>query len=98
MEDIKFASITDLYRRVYPALETKKDEINNQFHSKVTELDIWNYLKNNVWNKSKNLSLCDIVDDILHINEDDMYFYIRRKYENGGNNDNNRTNREKFNR
>src|SRR5574344_2417019 len=91
MEEIKFASITDLYRRLYPALETKKNEIVNEFHYKVTELDIWNYLKNNAWNKCKNLSLCDMVNDILTIDSDKLYFYVKRKYEYGENNGYNRT-------
>ncbi len=77
MEEIKFKTITELYKRLFPALTTKKQSINNLFKSNITELDIWNYLKNNIWKDKKNLTLYDMVSDILNSNDDSIYFYIK---------------------
>jgi tyrosyl-tRNA synthetase len=79
MEEIKFKSITDLYRRLLPALNTKKNNINRTYKSNIMELDIWNYLKNNIWVSSKNLSLNDMVDDILNIDNEDVYNYYKER-------------------
>jgi hypothetical protein len=79
MEEIKFKSITDLYRRLLPALNTKKNNINRAYKSNIMELDIWNYLKNNIWIDSKNLSLNDMVDDILHIDNEEVYNYYKER-------------------
>lgn len=78
MEEIKFKTITELYKRLFPALTTKKQSINNLFKSSITELDIWNYLKNNIWKDKKNLTLYDMVSDILNSNDDSIYFYIKK--------------------
>lgn len=77
MEEIKFKSITELYKRLYPALTSKKESINNLFKSNIKELDIWNYLKNNIWNDKKNLTLYDMVSDILNTNDEKIYFNIK---------------------
>ncbi len=66
MEEIKFKSITDLYKRVFPALTTKKVELAKEKIS-ITELELWNYLKNNNWDKANNLSLAEMVNDILNL-------------------------------
>ena len=47
-----------------PALRLKKEEINNK---NITEEDIWNYLKETKWINSNNLSLSDMVNDILKL-------------------------------
>ncbi len=75
MEEIKFSSITELYNRLYPALTVK----NNEFLlHKITsdQLEIWNYLKDNIWNKSIDLSLGEMVNDILTLEIED---FIKRK-------------------
>ena len=52
--------------------ETKKDYIKKE--------DIWNALKNQKWNKSSNLTLYEMVDDIL--NSSPSYFddYIKKVF------------------
>ncbi len=69
MEEIKFESVTDLYRRLYPALSTKKNEMLKD-GIKISELDIWNYLRNNIWNSASNLKLYNMVDDIMNLSAD----------------------------
>ncbi len=79
MSDIKFKDITELYKRLYPALKTKKEELLlNKLM--VSELEIWNYLKDNKWLKSSDLMLSDMVSDIFSLDIED--FIKRRLSEN----------------
>lgn len=64
--DFKFSSIEELYRRVKPALRSKKKELNKLNYNYIKEEDIWNYLKDTKWKKSVGLSLSEMIDDILN--------------------------------
>ncbi len=66
MDDIKFKDITDLYKRLLPALLDKKNELKKD-KIMVTEIEIWNYLKNNNWSNASDLKLYMMVDDILNL-------------------------------
>ncbi len=63
MEEVNFNSINELYERVVPALELKVQLLNEQ-NIEVNKNDIWNYLSNK-WKNSNNLTLFDIVNDIM---------------------------------
>lgn len=67
--DIGFRSIEELYRRVRPALTTKMHEMHCNGISYIKEEDIWNYLKDKKWRGSKDLSLHQMVSDILNCDE-----------------------------
>lgn len=79
MNDIKFNSLEELYNRLLPAMETKVNELKNNGIKYIKIDDIWNYLKKNKWNKSKNLTLSDCVDDILNTSDEDYKKYIKEK-------------------
>lgn len=64
--DITFQSLTELYERIKPALKTKQREMKREGYSYIKEEDIWNYLKEVKWKNSKNLTLFDMVDDVLN--------------------------------
>lgn len=78
MEDIKFTSLQELYNRVRPALITRTNEIKRLGIKYVKEEDVWNYLKENKWNSSSNLTLIDMVNDILSADEYSVDEYIKR--------------------
>lgn len=78
MGEIKFKSITDLYKRLYPALVTKKDELNLQ-KLNVSELELWNYLKDTKWVNSTDLALADMVSDIFNL---DIELFIKSRNKN----------------
>lgn len=80
MVDEKFNSITELYRRVLPALRSKKKELTINKLPFITEKDIWDYLRDYKWNKETNLTLFDIVNDILTVKESDLVEYMNSKY------------------
>ena len=69
---IEFNNLLELKQRITPALITKVKEIN----SYVTEEDIWNYLKIK-WKKSTNLTLYDIINDIIKLKKEDIEEYVR---------------------
>ncbi len=68
MDDIKFNSINELYERVLPALKSKKKELVRNKIKFIDEKEIWNLLSTNIWRNQEDLTLADIVDDILNIN------------------------------
>ena len=77
MEEIKFESLNELYTRLYPAFNTKKNEFYNIGLS-VREIDLWNYLKENVWIGNNHLNIYDMVSDIMRIDELKLKNYINK--------------------
>lgn len=77
MEEIKFKSLNELYTRLFPAFNTKKNELlKNKIN--VREIDLWNFLKENVWSLTTHLSIYDMVNDIMGIDENDLKNYINK--------------------
>jgi hypothetical protein len=79
MVDEKFNSITDLYKRVLPALKSKRRELEVSKVGFITEKDIWDYLRDEKWNKKSNLTLFDIVNDILNVEKNKLFEYMSNK-------------------
>lgn len=75
----EFESLKDLYIKVRPALVIKKDELRKSGMIHIVEADIWNYLKNKKWMNTKNLSLSELVDDILKVDYDELDLYIKKE-------------------
>lgn len=78
--DINFSSENELYKRLLPALRTKKEELNRFGYKYITEKDIYNYLKKNIWIKSTNLTLYDMVDGILNTDNLLIDAYIKTNH------------------
>ena len=72
--DLEFNNLLELKTRIKPALSTKVKEIN----SYVTEEDIWNFLKEYNWKKANNLTLYDIINDIINLDKETIEEYSRR--------------------
>lgn len=79
MENIKFNSLEELYKRLIPAMNTKVNELKLVGISYITVDDIWNYLKKYKWSKSRDLTLSECVDDILNTSEEDYKKYMKNK-------------------
>ena len=71
MEEFKFESLTALYERLLPAFNTKCNELKNEGIN-VSEISLWNYLKDNKWQNAKNLSMSSLVNDILSLKKEDL--------------------------
>lgn len=77
--DIEFNSLEELYKRLKPALTTKTDEIKRQGYTYIKEEDVWNYLKEVKWKTSINLSLYEMVSDILNLESEKIDSYLKDK-------------------
>lgn len=80
MEDIVFNSEDELYERIKPALRSKKKILLKKGLKKVTEDDIWNFMREHVWVNASGLELCDMVDEILHSEDALIIEYYHNKY------------------
>jgi len=77
--DIQFNSVKELYDRLLPALRTKKNEMKRCGFNYIKEEDIWNYLKQIKWQNATNLSLYEMVGDVLNTDNEIIDTYIKQK-------------------
>lgn len=75
----EFSSLEELYTRLKPALHTKKEEMRRAGYEYIKSEDIWNYLKESIWKKSNNLSLHQMVSDILNTDNALIDAYLKEK-------------------
>ena len=80
VKDIEFNSVLDLYNRVKPALKTKLKELKRENYDYIKEEDIWNYLIKTKWSNASGLVLCDVVDDILHTENEKLDKYVKEEH------------------
>lgn len=79
MMDIKFKSLKELYSRIKPALLSKKMALFRLGLNYIKEEDIWNYLKETKWQKTTNLSLSEMVNDIFGCDNYEIDNYVKNK-------------------
>ena len=77
----EFETLDELKKRIMPAIETKIKELKANYYNEITEEDIWEYLKIK-WKKEKNLTLYDIVNDILNIDNETLSQFSERRNQN----------------
>lgn len=82
MKKENFTSLSELYNRVKPALDCKVNEIKRSEIKYITKEDIWNFLKLNIWNYKNNLTLGEMVDDILNVPIEKLDYYIKKEMKN----------------
>ena len=75
MDEFKFNSINELYNRLLPAMETKKNDLLRNTKVLISEKDIWGYLRYNYWNKKSKLTLGEMVNDILSTPDHELIDY-----------------------
>ena len=80
--DIEFASVKELYERLTPALRTKELELKRNGINYIKKEDIWNYLTGYKWNKTNNLLLFEMVDDIFSVDSILLKNYVEDKFKN----------------
>ena len=79
MDEIKFSSLEDLYNRLKPALRSKVKELRQLDKIYIKENDIFEYLSDTRWESSNNLTLDQMVDDILYVDNDKIDEYVQKK-------------------
>lgn len=78
--ELEFSSQEELYQRVQPALKAKLAELHRLGYPYIQIVDIWNYLIETKWKKSKDLTLSDIVSDILHVDNRRLDEYLKGSF------------------
>ncbi len=81
MVNENIGTLKDLYNRVLPALKSKVKELKKNHLTFIGEKDVWNCLKNTKWKDENDLTLYDIVNDILFIEEQKIIEYLNSKEE-----------------
>jgi len=79
MDQVKFNSIDELYNRLKPAFKIKIEELKRKNILNIENKDLWMYLSKTKWQSKENLELCDMVSDILNLDEYDFLKYINNK-------------------
>ena len=77
--NLEFNSLKELYDRIKPALETKVSEMRRVGYSYIKEEDVWHYLKEIKWKKASDLSLHEMINDILNTDNVLIDSYIKDK-------------------
>lgn len=73
--DLKFDNVQELYELLSPALETKKIQLRRNDYLNISKKDIWDYLKDNKWNDISKLTIREMVNDILNIDNELLNSY-----------------------
>lgn len=77
----EYNSIKELYNALIPAFNVKIRMFKNSEFNSIQKDDIWNYLKNTKWINSINLTISEMVSDIINV---DGYKIIKYKERVGG--------------
>lgn len=73
----EYSSLRELYETLGPAFNVKMSLLKNSEYKNITKMDIWNYLKDSKWKNSIDLTIADMVNDIIHINHRDIDVYLK---------------------
>ena len=79
MDEIVFSSQDELYKRIQPALRSKKKLLSKDGFKSIEIPEIWNYMRNVKWSNKFGLELCDMVDDILNTSNVDISEYCLKE-------------------
>lgn len=63
MENV--TSEQQLYKLLVPALKCRTYEYRRELFINISILELWTYLKVNIWSKSYKLTIYEIIDDIF---------------------------------
>lgn len=75
----EYKSQKELYKSLIPALNVKLRLLRKSNYSDITNRDIWNYLKNSKWVNSINLTISEMVNDIIHADNKEIDIYKKKQ-------------------
>lgn len=73
---MEYKSEEELYRHLRGAFNVKIRLVGDDY-SYIKAIDIWNYLKLNKWIMQKNLSLADMVNDIIDVDIEKVDSFVK---------------------
>ena len=77
----EYKSQKELYNNLIPALNVKLRLLKNSNYNDITKRDIWNYLKVNKWQNSINLTISEMVNDIIHADNKEIEIFKKKTKE-----------------
>jgi len=75
----EYKSQLELYQELIPAMNVKLKLLKKSNNKDITKEDIWDYLKNQKWKTDINLTLADMVQDIIHTDNYELVRYVKNK-------------------
>ena len=76
---MEYTSQIELYHSLLPVFNVKKRLLGITEYKNITNKDIWKYLAITKWKVSHNLTISDIVNDIIMLDAKDIIDYNGRK-------------------
>ena len=73
---MEFTSLGQLYRKLIPVFNVKKRLILNSKYKDITNENIWLYLTESKWRQANNLSLPEMINDIITVDLEEIYKYM----------------------
>jgi len=79
--EVNFSNLKELKQRITPAINTKIKQLRSNNYLITSSEDIWQFLKEKKWSNANNLTLYDIINDILNLDDETIenYSINRRK-------------------
>lgn len=78
---MEYNSQEELFKALKGAFNVKLRMINKEYDY-IKMVDIWNYLKINKWCKDKNLSISEMVNDIIDIDTIKVDLFLKKHIKN----------------
>ena len=75
----EYNSQKELYMNLVPALNVKLMLLRRNNYKDITREDIWNYLRDSKWRYGVDLTLADMVQDIIHTDNLEISKFVRSK-------------------
>ena len=72
-------TLESLYRKLRPAFFVKIRVLKLRRMEYIKMEDIWNYLKEQKWILTNNLTIAEMVNDIIHVENYDVDNYVKSK-------------------
>ncbi len=72
----EYKSQRELYEAVMPAMRVKLRLLESSGYRDISSEDIWNYLRDSKWKNGVDLTLADVVNDIIHADNKDIEIYL----------------------
>ena len=75
----EYKSQKELYEGLIPAMNVKLKLLRKSKYTNITYDDIWEYLRDFKWKDSVDLTLSDMVQDIIHTDNLEIVSYVKNK-------------------
>lgn len=75
----EYKSQKELYDGLIPAMNVKLKLLKKSNYLDITYDDIWEYLRDFKWKNSVDLTLSDMVQDIIHTDNLEIANYVKNK-------------------